>query len=347
MMRQRGFGVVELMVAIAISLLLMAGTITLFVGSRTSYETTQRLSRIQESGRFALDQIVADIREAGFQGCARANLSSSRAADFAISTLDQPTGLLWNFAVPVEGFQSNLDDTWTPALNPIHTALDPAPFAPAPESDVLVLRIPRRNEPSLRLAATQLNGAEPLTVPAVAGSTIAAQDEVMITDCEARAYFQVTSYAGGVMTHAASGHNTSADLLHPFRKGAEITPLATIIYYVAPGTDPTRPALWRRVGLAAPAEIAEGIERFEVWYGVDDAAADGRVDTYVSADDVTNWADVLSVRVALLARAPEPYGVDLDVRTYRLLERTAGPFNDRYQRQVFTSTIALRNQVID
>src|SRR5690606_32670244 len=46
-----GFSVVELMVAMAISLLLLAGVVAIFSSSRSSYETTTRLSRIQENGR--------------------------------------------------------------------------------------------------------------------------------------------------------------------------------------------------------------------------------------------------------------------------------------------------------
>ena len=53
--RSRGFSVIELMVAMAISLLLLGGVISIFVSSKSSYETNERLSRIQENGRFALN----------------------------------------------------------------------------------------------------------------------------------------------------------------------------------------------------------------------------------------------------------------------------------------------------
>ena len=67
----RGFGVIELMVAVAISLLLLAGVVAIFVSSKNSYETNERLSRIQENGRFALNTIMTDLRASGFVGCAR------------------------------------------------------------------------------------------------------------------------------------------------------------------------------------------------------------------------------------------------------------------------------------
>lgn len=341
--RQVGFTIVELMVALGLSMLLMVGVIALFVSSRTSYETTERLSRIQENGRYALDQISSDAREGGFHGCARSGVVASRAEDFQINTLTAPTGVLHNFANAVQGFQADGAGGWTPAIAPI-TALG---ITPANVSDVLVLRVPRRDAIPLRVTVTQADGTSPLVAPVVAGSDIAAGDIAMISDCEARAYFSVTGYGAGVVTHAASGKNASADLLHPFKAGAEIVTMDTIIYYLAPSTaDATRTSLWRRTSTSAAEELAEGIERMEVHYG-EDTTNDGRVDRYVAADGVGNFGNVVSIRVAMLARATEPYGNDLDQRTYTLLERTVAPPADRFQRQIFTSTIALRNQVID
>jgi type IV pilus assembly protein PilW len=129
--------------------------------------------------------------------------------------------------------------------------------------------------------------------------------------------------------------------------------VVTVIYYIRPSTaDAAITSLWRKTSSGAGTfteELAEGIERLEVQYGVDNVGGDGRVDQYVDAGGVANWANVISVRVALLARAMEPYGNDLDRETYTLLDPAApvGPFNDRFQRRVFTTTVALRNQVID
>jgi type IV pilus assembly protein PilW len=349
----RGFTLVELMVAVTISLLLLMGVVALFVSSRTSYETTERLSRIQENGRYALDQFSSDIRAAGFRGCARAASTSSRAQDFAISTLNGSTGLLWNFAVGAQGFEGQGGTTFVPAT----PALDPAMFDPDPSGtgDVLVLRIPRPDAVAAKVTTTQVDPADPLQVSNLSSASLKVNDIAMITDCEARAWFQVTGTDGGVVSHAQAGSNPGngqASLLHPFKSGAEILPMTTVIYYLAPSTaNRQRMSLWRKTGANELSdEIAEGVDRLEVQYGID-TTGDGRVDSYVTADDVANWDAVLSLQVALLARAPDAYGTDLDTQTYTLFsspERiTAGPFNDRFQRKVFTATVALRNQIID
>jgi type IV pilus assembly protein PilW len=338
----RGFSLLELMVAIAISLLLLMGVIALFVSSRASYETTERLSRVQENGRFALEQITTDVRATGYQGCARA-VNTSRRVDYAINQLNNPNALLWNFPVVVQGFDGR-GNSFAPALN----TADFQP-APSPNGDVLVLRIPRRQAQALYTTAPA-NPSDPLPVPNVNPAPLAAGDIAMITDCEARAWFQVTAYGGGMITHDEGGPepgNASGSLLHPFKANSQVIAVDTVIYYLAPSEDnPERMSLWRKTGANPSDEIADGIERLEVQYGFDGPGGF----SYVDASAVTNWDNVSTVQIAVLARAPDAYGNDLDTMEHVLFAApvrvTAGPFNDRFQRKVFTATVAVRNQII-
>lgn len=361
-----GFSIVELMVAVTISTLLLMGVVALFVSSRASYETTERLSRIQENGRYALDQFMNDVRAAGYQGCAR-TATGPRAEDYTINTVSaDPSSMLWNFAVPAQGFQALGEDGWSPAL-------DVTPLQPQPSStaDVLVLRIPARNIQPVELLRTQQHPADPLDIGVINPAPFRTGDVAMITDCLARAWFTVTGYVDGMLLHdevpggPESPGNSSASLEHPFQgadnyegvvkpqAGAEILPVTTMVYYLAPGTgDPSLLSLWRKTGNTPNSdEIAEGIERLEVRYGVD-TNGDGRVDQYVDASAVNagNWGAVYAVQIALLARAPEAYGAEQDTQVYTLLSDpaiTAGPFMDRHLRKVFAATVAVRNQIVD
>ncbi len=65
---------------------------------------------------------------------------------------------------------------------------------------------------------------------------------------------------------------------------------------------------------------------------------------YVDADDVTDWNRVISVTFALLVRSAEENAKIVDERVYELLETDVGPFNDRFQRSLFTTTVTLRNR---
>lgn len=63
---QRGLTLIEIMVALVLSLFLIAGVIQLFLGSKQTYRFHDALSRLQENGRFALDTMARDIRMADF-----------------------------------------------------------------------------------------------------------------------------------------------------------------------------------------------------------------------------------------------------------------------------------------
>jgi type IV pilus assembly protein PilW len=66
MMRQRGFTLVEMMVAIVIGLLLIAGTLSVFLSTKQGYRMTNGLSLMQSTGRATLDLLSQDIMMAGY-----------------------------------------------------------------------------------------------------------------------------------------------------------------------------------------------------------------------------------------------------------------------------------------
>ncbi|MFU8832377.1 MAG: PilW family protein [Wenzhouxiangella sp.] len=62
-----GFTLVELMVALALSLFLLGGLLLTFASGRSAAADAEGLSRIQENMRFASDSLLRDIRNAGFR----------------------------------------------------------------------------------------------------------------------------------------------------------------------------------------------------------------------------------------------------------------------------------------
>ena len=72
-LHQRGFSLVEIMVALVLSLFLVAGVIHLFLGTSQTSRFHEALSRIQENGRFATEILSRDIRMTGFTGCPPTN----------------------------------------------------------------------------------------------------------------------------------------------------------------------------------------------------------------------------------------------------------------------------------
>src|SRR5438105_6682831 len=67
--RAGGHTIVEVMVALTISLLVMVGVASLFASSRTTYQADEGLAHLQENARFASDVLNREIRMAGLFGC--------------------------------------------------------------------------------------------------------------------------------------------------------------------------------------------------------------------------------------------------------------------------------------
>lgn len=65
--RQRGFTLIELMVAMVLSLFLIGGVLLMYSSTKAAYNDADRLSRLQENVRFASDYMVRDVRNAGFR----------------------------------------------------------------------------------------------------------------------------------------------------------------------------------------------------------------------------------------------------------------------------------------
>jgi type IV pilus assembly protein PilW len=133
----------------------------------------------------------------------------------------------------------------------------------------------------------------------------------------------------------------------PFLKDAEVVPVETVIYYVDAAGAPApqgMTSLWRKVGERAPEELVQGVERMQIEYGVD-LEGDRIVDDYRPAATVANWDRVLSVRIGMLVSSVQEYGTDRDERTYQVLNTQVPPPRDRRLRDVFTTTVGIRNRV--
>src|SRR5690606_40813368 len=67
--RSAGVTLIELLVALAIGAVLMLGLVQVFAASRSAYQMSEGMARVQENSRFAMDFIQRDLRMAGHFGC--------------------------------------------------------------------------------------------------------------------------------------------------------------------------------------------------------------------------------------------------------------------------------------
>lgn len=339
MKKQDGLSLVELMVAMALAVLLLAGVLSIFSSSKVTYLTNEKTARLQENGRVALELMVHDLRSAGYGGCARQTFFST--------TLNNSNDVLWNYAQPVQGFESLNDGNYSPALTLV---LDPAPVS---DSDVVVVRMPARDRAAMTLEVDLASVTDNPQVLAASGP-VAAGQIMVISDCQASTIFQASGWTGGApngsIAHAAGGAdpgNATTDFGFQYQAGARLVPLETVIYWV--GDNGTGPALWRTIDDNAAEMLVEGVQALQIAYG-EDTDANRIANDYVAADAVGDWDGIISVNLALLARSEET-GNEVDASTYPLLDPAIGglelgPFDDRRQRMLFTTTAALRNRAL-
>ena len=67
MYAQKGFSIVELMIALALGSLITLAAVQLFSTNQRTFQLQQGLTDVQEQGRFALDYISRDLRMMGFR----------------------------------------------------------------------------------------------------------------------------------------------------------------------------------------------------------------------------------------------------------------------------------------
>ncbi len=327
--QDRGFTLIELMLVLIIGSVLLTAVYGVFINSSQSYRKLQGLASIQERARIAMNILHDTIEVADYTGCR---------SDVAINNVLTSGAYAYNFGEGIEGFNST-GTAWSPAIDASITS----PLASG--GDVITVRGPVGTP--ARLTAAMANSSSALTVPA--GSPFISSDIVMIGDCAGGAdVFQKTDAGGLAVTsiaHAASGLNGSANLSKAYDTDALVVRVGTTTFYIRRNADEL-PSLYWIEGAGAAQELIEGVDAMEILYGVTtntDTSANW-YKTAAAVDAAGEWADVVSVRIALLIATTTPVTQSLDSDLYSLLGTAHGPYNDYRVRRVFTTNIALRNR---
>ena len=364
-LRQRGVSLIELMIAMVLSLLLLGAVLQVYLVNKISYTSQEQNGLLQEGGRYALGFIARDARMAGLQGCSSRSLAP-------VSLLNAG-GYAFEFGNAVRGFEASGTGVGASyaitATNPAAsaTASDWAPALPTtgtthlasrvvPGSDVLVMSVAAGSGPRL----TDDHSGANVKVDDV--QDIVDGDILLVTDCQQGHIFQATNVnaASGTIIGSNTGSVRPGNNgpiswqgpKAPWGIGSEIVRIRNVAYYVGVGADGT-PSLFReRLDGTRSAdnymereELISGVDSMQVTYGID---SDNNfvVDNYVAASSSINWAQVRAIRVALLVRSPEEFLPTTDTTTFALAGTTIDPVNDRRERRVFRTTVALRNRLL-
>ena len=324
--KQSGFSLVELMIAMLLGLFLMGSVVQFFVSSRQSNRVHEATSRLQETGRMALEILARDIRMADFWGCASdiTNVVNNLASGGA-GYVDYQTG-------GVAGTEGG-----------------------AGVPDTLILR---------GGFGTGLNVEPPYgpqasaNIKVAAGNDLAQGDIIMVSDCTSADIFQITNAnpsAAGVLVHntGSATEPGNYNVTNPGCPGANahclskiygadasVFRMQQITYTVATGSE-GEPALFRN-----GAEFLDGVEDLQVLYGEDTdapgSAGEGIANYFVPADQVADMNRVIGIRIAVVARSNHD-NLAPNGQSYAVLG-TAVASQDARIRRVYETTVNIRNR---
>ena len=88
-------------------------------------------------------------------------------------------------------------------------------------------------------------------------------------------------------------------------------------------------------------ELVEGVENMQLSYG-EDSDGDRSIDSYKTANNITDWSKVLSVRIELLLHSLED---NVANGGQRLTYNNAIVAQDGRLRKVYTTAVSVRNRL--
>lgn len=319
---QRGFSLIELMVAITIGLFLLAGALLMFATNRRIYEDQQDLGDLQQSARFAVEVLTHDLRMAGYIGCAHDPTRLTNNLAGAVVNGGEAGGL-FDFSRPVEGLEAG--SNWLPSGNATDFVVtnrgggvlrvdDPVGPSVDANSDALTIRsIGGPRQDIIAMASGVAGGVVTLDNTLL---RIAPGDVLAIADCAGTDIFQNTANVDPAAALASLGHaaggiggettNVRATLSRGYSNDpaapASVSRVTAVRYFIGTflpddfgaGQEPPRRGLFRRYwdpqapggGLVRNELLVDGVDRMEITYGID-STGDGLPDGYVPASDGT------------------------------------------------------------
>ncbi|MEQ8231739.1 MAG: PilW family protein [Gammaproteobacteria bacterium] len=357
--RAGGFSLVELMVAVTISLIMMAVIIELFASNKQAYRVQEGASELNENARYAVAHLQYYLRLADHWG-------GVEAADITIDpAVPSPlsTDCSGDPVIQTLGFRGYDGNGATPPLDCV------AASDYVPNTDAFFIRYGAAHEDARSVTdpgePVPSNGVPMLPdtgeLPVRAGylSTTDGAGIWLSTRLGRRGFVFANTDHGSL---PSDGQLSDAEVQRG--EGAYYR-VQSMLYYIRPcsnpaaGTDPAAcdagddaiPTLVRRaltpdLGFAED-DIVAGVENMQLLYGVD-GDGDFVAERYEPAATVTannDWSNVITVRVSLVVANLQRDTTINDTNTYYLLDTTwqPPPAARSFRRSQFDFTVQIRN----
>jgi type IV pilus assembly protein PilW len=331
----RGYTLIELMVSIVIGLIVLAALVTLFAGNSRQRGEIERANEQTENGRYALQLLSEDLRDAGYLGSFNPGTVAGPNPQLVIpvtlpnacaTTVAQLNSAM---SLPVQGYYEGANAPG--CLADVRAA-----------TDILVVR-------RASTCAVGTAGCD----PQVAGDAYL-QASGCATEFTAGTYYALDTNVLALNLHQKDC--VTAASLYQYR---------THIYFIAnddkPGDGiPTLKRAELGAGTFNIVPLVEGIENLQLEYGLDtNAPTTGSPAVYTADPNTYNgcapaacvgyWRNTVAVQINLLARGQTPTQGYTDTKTYTLGLTAAGganvvgPFNDGFKRHTYSIVARLYN----
>lgn len=334
---QKGMTLIELLIAMAISTVLLGGLVEVYVGSKQSYNLAEESSRLQENGRFAIDILTREIRNADFWGCLRKPSESGSLYNNLDTTNAAYDPSQHEFGESVAGVDGGGD------------APDSISFGGAYGKGINVTQ--QMVQSSGVIMVNNDNGLEQ-------------GDIIILSDCSRGDIFQVSNAnpgGTGTVVHNTGAVTAPGNVSDPSITGcnganahclskvygtdAQVYETRRVGYDIQPGASGANGLFRTENGQSN--EIIENVENMQILYGENtDNDPFHTPDRYVTATDLgANASNAITVRLALLLRGTRDVLPQATAQNHQLLDAVVAT-NDRRLYRVFTTTITIRNRAL-
>lgn len=256
---ERGYSLLELLVALTLALFLSSGMISIFIQSKNIYQLMQNLNKMQTNARIAINALSHDIRMAGFIGCVR-----------LIDFLPRHSHLTPDTSLVV----------WHKGQTTAKLAL-PTLTRYRQDSDIVLIQLMNPNTIPIKFAKAG-------NISLMNRATFAPNDIVLISDCQHAEVFNWRYKNLKYIYQMDSELGFFDKIIYYIGDTGRISETGQGIY-----------ALYRRnlnQSIKKPVELVEDIEKMSIRLGLKDAY--GNLN-YIDADKVKRWSDVRSVEIKL------------------------------------------------
>jgi type IV pilus assembly protein PilW len=373
--RQSGLTMIELLVALTISLFMLSAIMIAYTTSKSGFAYANNTIKISEDASFALEMIGRDVRMAGYAGCTGSNVVSNAgppAVDFYTPKLDLVDSQVVAGTAKPNPFSGvvagNLTQLFTsqnaiwgfPANNTAAlSVLGGSATTYSKSTTDPILYLAGGSTQAIQLSNAIATATDDATIPAdtYKWGNNTNPTFLIIADCKGSEVFRASSLAGAgpvTIAHAATD-NDSASFSNTYGADAIVTPLMTSVYFIATRSGANTPSLYVRQfdgSVATVQELVPNVQAIAFNYGVNTSNTPGGEPTYrtdeykTDPSTVADWSRVVSVRVGLLMVSDDDSQAEAAGSSVSWLGGTYTPAStDRRLRRAYSTTISIRNRM--